>query len=100
MPFGFANFSQLEDGDVDGVYEYVVKPALHKFASFTFRIFAGNLFRRNAEEKRAAFPLCKDGDVGLERLRYETRKQLPDCGQQRRRLTYSVLTEGKGISGG
>lgn len=34
-------------------------------------------------------------DVGLERLRYETRKQLPDCGQQRRRLTYSVLTEGQ-----
>ena len=34
--FGFANFSQLEDGDVDGVYEYVVKPALHEFASFAF----------------------------------------------------------------
>ena len=34
--FGFANFSQLEDGDVDGVYEYVVEPALHEFASFIF----------------------------------------------------------------
>ncbi len=34
--FGFGNFSQLEDGDVDGVYEYVVKPALHEFAAVTF----------------------------------------------------------------
>ena len=34
--FGFANFSQLEDGDVDGVYEYAVEPALHEFASFIF----------------------------------------------------------------
>lgn len=34
--FGFANFSQLEDGDVDGVYEYIVEPALHELASFAF----------------------------------------------------------------
>lgn len=34
--FGFANFSQLEDGDVNGVYEYVVTPEIHKFASFIF----------------------------------------------------------------
>lgn len=34
--FGFTNFSQLEDGDVDGVYEYVIAPALHEFASFAF----------------------------------------------------------------
>ena len=34
--FGFSNFSQLEDGDVEGVYDYVVKPALHKFASMAF----------------------------------------------------------------
>lgn len=34
--FGFANLSQLEDGDVDGVYEYLVAPALHEFASLSF----------------------------------------------------------------
>ena len=34
--FGFTNFSQLEDGDVDGVYHYVISPALHEFASFAF----------------------------------------------------------------
>ena len=26
--FGFANLSQLEDGDVDGVYEYLSRPCL------------------------------------------------------------------------
>ena len=34
--FGFANFSQLEDGDVDGVYDFVIAPVLHEFASYAF----------------------------------------------------------------
>lgn len=34
--FGFTNISQLEDGDVDGVYDFVIEPALHEFASFVF----------------------------------------------------------------
>ena len=49
--FGFANFSQLEDGDVDGVYEFVVEPALHEFDSFTFedvcRAFLREMQKRN-----------------------------------------------------
>jgi len=50
--FGFTNFSQLEDGDVDGVYNYVVEPALHQFASFSFedicREFVKELQKKNA----------------------------------------------------
>lgn len=34
--FGFNNFSQLEDGDINGVYDYVIAPALNEFASFAF----------------------------------------------------------------
>ena len=34
--FGFTNFSQLEDGDVDGVFDYIISPALNEFASFAF----------------------------------------------------------------
>lgn len=49
--FGFANFSQLEDGDVDGVYDYVVEPTLHEFAAYVFedvcREFVGELQKRN-----------------------------------------------------
>lgn len=50
--FGFTNFSQLEDGDVDGVYEYVIAPALHEFASFSFedvcKEFVKELQKKNA----------------------------------------------------
>lgn len=52
--FGFTNFSQLEDGDADGVYEYVVKPALHKFASFAFEDICREFIR--AKQKRAELP--------------------------------------------
>lgn len=50
--FGFTNFSQLEDGDVDGVYNYVIAPALHEFASFAFedicKEFVKELQKNNA----------------------------------------------------
>ena len=50
--FGFANLSQLEDGDVEGVYEYLVRPALHEFASSVFedvcREFVRELQKKNA----------------------------------------------------
>lgn len=34
--FVFTNYSELEGGDVDGVFEYAIKPSLHEFASFAF----------------------------------------------------------------
>lgn len=34
--YGFSNYSQLEDGDVDGVYRYLVEPTLHEYASYAF----------------------------------------------------------------
>ena len=52
--FGFSNISQLEDGDVDGVYEYVVEPALHKFASFTFEDVCREFVKE--QQKRNALP--------------------------------------------
>lgn len=50
--FGFTNLSQLEDGDVAGVYDFVIEPALHQFASLTFedvcKQFIKELQRENA----------------------------------------------------
>ena len=34
--FVFTNYSELEGGDVNGVFEYAIKPSLHEFASFAF----------------------------------------------------------------
>lgn len=50
--FGFANLSQLEDGDAEGVYDYVIAPALQRFASFAFedicKEFVGLLQKKQA----------------------------------------------------
>lgn len=34
--FAFTNYSDLETGDVDGVYEYEIDPFLHEFAALSF----------------------------------------------------------------
>ncbi len=34
--FVFTNYSELESGDAEGVYEYTIKPSLHEFASAAF----------------------------------------------------------------
>ncbi len=34
--FAFANYSDLESGDVDGVYRYAIEPMLHEYAASTF----------------------------------------------------------------
>lgn len=34
--FGFTNFSDLEDGLIDDVYNYSIKPSLHNYASVAF----------------------------------------------------------------
>jgi len=50
--FGFTNYSQLEDGDVEGVYNYVIAPSLDHFASNAFedvcKEFAREMQKKNA----------------------------------------------------
>lgn len=59
--FCFANFSQLEDGDVDGVYEYVVRPALHEFASFAFEDVCREFVRELQKKNELPFRYAKMG---------------------------------------
>lgn len=59
--FGYANFSQLEDGDVDGVYEYVIKPALHQFASYSFEEVCREFVRKLQKENKLPFRYAKMG---------------------------------------
>ena len=59
--FGFANYSQLEDGDVDGVYEYVVEPALHEFASVTFEDVCREFVREMQKKNMLPFRYSKMG---------------------------------------
>lgn len=59
--FGFANYSQMEDGDVDGVYEYVVKPALQEFASFAFEDVCREFVRMLQKKNELPFRYSKMG---------------------------------------
>jgi len=73
--FGFANFSQLEDGDVDGVYTYVVKPALHEFASITFEDVCREFVREMQKQNMLPFRYFKMGRwTGKTTLRDKTAK--------------------------
>lgn len=59
--FGFANFSQLEDGDVDGVYEYLVKPALHEFAALAFEDVCREFIKEKLKNNELPFRYYKMG---------------------------------------
>lgn len=59
--FGFTNFSQLEDGDVDGVYNYVIKPTLQEFASFSFEDVCKEFVRELQKENALPFRYTKMG---------------------------------------
>ncbi len=59
--FGFVNYSQLEDGDVDGVYEYVVEPAFHEFVSYIFEDICKEFVREMQKNNELPFRYSKMG---------------------------------------
>lgn len=59
--FGFSNLSMLEDGDVDGVYEYAVKPLLDRFASLAFEDVCREFVRESQKKNALPFRYAKMG---------------------------------------
>ena len=59
--FGFANYSQLEDGDVEGVYKYIIEPALHEFTSFAFEDVCREFVREMQKDNALPFRYAKMG---------------------------------------
>lgn len=59
--FGFANYSQLEDGDVDGVYKYMIEPELHQFTSFVFEDVCREFVRELQKKNDLPFRYAKMG---------------------------------------
>lgn len=53
--FVFTNYSELEGGDIDGVFEYVIKPELHEFASFAFEDVCREYIREMQKANRLPF---------------------------------------------
>lgn len=59
--FGFTNYSQLEDGDVDGVYDYAIAPALDQFASYAFEDICKEFVREMQKQNALPFRYSKMG---------------------------------------
>lgn len=70
--FGYTNFSQLEDGDVEGVYDYAVEPLLHEFVSFSFEDVCKEFVREMQKKNELPFRYNKMGRwVGKTTIRDE-----------------------------
>lgn len=59
--FGFTNYSQLEDGDVEGVYNYVIAPALNHFASYSFEDICKEFVKEMQKQNELPFRYSKMG---------------------------------------
>ncbi|MCD7746376.1 MAG: ATP-binding protein [Lachnospiraceae bacterium] len=59
--FGFANLSQLEDGDVEGVYEYSVAPELSDFSAFPFEDICREFVKELQKKGKLPFRYAKMG---------------------------------------
>jgi hypothetical protein len=59
--FGYTNYSQLEDGDVEGVYKYSVEPFLQEFASFSFEDVCKEFVREMQKQNELPFRYQKMG---------------------------------------
>lgn len=59
--FGYANFSQLEDGDVDGMWTYVVAPALQEFAALPFEEICREFVKEQQKKNLLPFRYQKMG---------------------------------------
>ena len=53
--FVFTNYSELESGDVDGVFEYAIKPDLHEFASLAFEDVCREYIREKQKVNKLPF---------------------------------------------
>lgn len=59
--FAFVNYSDLEAGDVDGVYKYAVEPLLHEYASFAFEDVCREYVRELQKKNALPFRFAKMG---------------------------------------
>ena len=53
--FVFTNYSELEGGDVDGVFEYAIKPGLHEFAALAFEDVCREYVREMQKQNKLPF---------------------------------------------
>lgn len=73
--FAFTNYSDLENGDVDSVYQYAVEPMLHEFAAPVFEDICRHYVQKLQKENVFPFRYSKMGRwIGKTTVRDTTRK--------------------------
>ena len=84
--FVFTNISELESGDVDGVFNYSVKPVLHEFASLVFEDVCREYVRESSPS------VTRQWDAGGEEQQYVVRTTRR---YRRRKLTCSLSLQSR-----
>ncbi|WP_057979307.1 ATP-binding protein [Caloramator mitchellensis] len=59
--FVFPNISELEEYDIDGVYELAIKPFLNEYVSFAFEDVCKEYLRKNNKQNKLPFRFLKIG---------------------------------------
>lgn len=59
--FVFPNLSELETGDVEGIWQYVIQPELNRFTSYTFEDVCRQYLRRQNRKNALPFRFTKIG---------------------------------------
>lgn len=59
--FVFSNIGEVETGDIDGVYDYLIKPHLNEYTSFTFENICIQYLRKQQRENKLPFRYLKIG---------------------------------------
>lgn len=59
--FCFDNSSQLEDGDIDGIYQYYIKPNLNRYASLSFEDVCTLFLKKMQKSNRLPLRYSKIG---------------------------------------
>lgn len=93
--FGFANLSQLEDGDIEGVYDYLVEPALHEFASLTFEDVCKEFVRELQKQNALPFRYTK---MGRWTGKTTVRDKETESGSRMAETEIDLLAIGKGAT--
>jgi len=102
------NLSELEAGDVNGVYQYAVAPELERYTSYAFEDVCKSYLRQQNQEDRLPFHFSKIGrwwnkNEELDILAVDYKKEqylLGECKYKRSEFSFSDLTRMKEKFGG
>lgn len=95
--FVFPNMSELENGDVDGIWKYAIEPEMNFYVSYMFEDICRQYLRKMNRENKLPFHFTKigrwwDKAIELDILAMDTKKEkfmLGECKYKNSNFSYS-----------